>query len=428
MEKQILHYDIAIIGGGAAGLAAAVCCAKKTAKKKEIKIAVLEKENKVGRKLLATGNGKCNITNENMSSKYYNQSGSILVESVLARYSPQKLISFLGSLGLVCKADTAGRVYPLCGQASAVLDILRINLQALGVEELCGVEIKSITKDKGGYRLLSKDTVIYAESVILAAGGKAQPNLGSDGASYSFAKMLSLECTPTFPSLVPVKCENKYFSVMKGVRTGAEVSLVADGVTVHSESGELQLNESNLSGICIFQLSRLVNEFLTLHSINGVKYQSVSIAVDFMPDFSLDEVEKMLFRRRKQLEALNTEDFLTGILNKKIGLYLVKRLDIFSPTRKANTLSDDEIFKLAETIKHCEFLPDGMSGFNTAQVTAGGISVKEVDKNMECLKHKNLFIAGEALDVDGMCGGYNLHWAFSSGIIAGNAAAERYKR
>lgn len=428
MEKNYLHCDIAIIGGGTAGLVAAVCCAKKLAKIKGIKIAILEKENKVGRKLLATGNGKCNITNENMSSEYYNADGRALVESVLARYSAQKLISFFYSLGLVCKADSAGRVYPLCGQASAVLDILRINLSSLGVDELCGTDVRSVSHDKGEYRLETKNTVIYSKSVVLATGGKAQPNLGSNGASYSFAEMLSLDCTPIFPSLVPVKCENDNLSVMKGVRTGAEVSLAADGVTLHSEVGELQLNENNLSGICIFQLSRAVNEFQTLRSVNGVRYKNVSIIVDFMPDYSLDDVEKMLFRRRKQLSKLTAEDLLTGILNKKIGLYLGKRLGISPAKRLINTLSDDEILRLADMIKHCEFTPSVVSGFSTAQVTAGGINIKEVDENMECLKHKNLYIAGEALNVDGICGGYNLHWAFSSGIIAGNSAAERFKK
>ena len=429
MDNKILNYDIAIIGGGAAGLVAAVCCAKKLNNGKSNKrIALIEKENRVGKKLLATGNGKCNMTNKNMSADYYNESGRVLVKDLLSKYSTDKIIAFFNSLGLMCKADTQGRVYPYSAQATAVLDLLRSNIDKYSVDTLCDTNITSISKTKKAFKLETNDKTIFAEKVILATGGKASPKLGSNGATYKFAQMLNLKCTPVFPSLVPIKCNSEYLPFLKGIRTFAQVSLVADGQLIHSEQGELQLNQNNISGICIFQLSRFVNEFFTLKSIRGRKYKNIGVNVDFMPDYSLDEIESILFRRRKQMGKITLEEYFTGMFNKKIGQFLMKKLNILPLKREAYTLSDYEIQLLAREIKECEFKPSGLSDIETAQVTAGGIEVSEVDKNMQSIRLNGLYIVGEALDVDGFCGGYNLHWAFTSGIVAGNHVANSYKK
>ena len=425
MNDKILQYDIVIVGGGAAGLVAAVCCAKKLNGK--IKIAVIEKEFKLGKKLLATGNGKCNMTNNNMSSEYYNDESRQFVKNIISKYSTDKITAFWESIGLLCKADSFGRVYPYSGQASAVLDILIMNLEYYNVDIFCETNITSIIPENNGYKLTAYKKTFTAQKVILATGGKVQPSLGSNGSSYKFAADLGLKCTEVFPSLAPIPCNDKYLPLMKGVRTAAVVSLKADGKILCAEQGELQLNEKNISGICIFQLSRFVNEYYALNTINGKKYNRVSIIADLMPDYTLDETENILKKRRKQMTTLKTEELITGIINKKIGLYLAKKLNIDLDTELYN-LSDDNIESLARSVKECEFVPSGMSGINSAQVTAGGIVLSEIDKNMQSVKYNNLYIIGEALNVDGMCGGYNLHWAFASGIIAGNAAANSYKK
>ena len=425
MNDKILQYDIIIVGGGAAGLVAAVCCAKKLGRK--IKIAVIEKEFKLGKKLLATGNGKCNMTNNNMSFEYYNKESREFVKNIISKYSTDKITAFWNSIGLLCKADSFGRVYPYSGQASAVLDILMLNLEYYNVDIFCETDITSITHENNGYKLISYRKTFTAQKVILATGGKVQPSLGSNGASYKFAADLSLKCTDVFPSLAPIPCNDKFLPLMKGVRTAAIVSLKADGKILHTEQGELQLNEKNISGICIFQLSRYVNEYYELNTINGTKYNRVSIIADLMPDYTLDETENLLKKRRKQMPTLKTEELMTGIINKKIGLYLAKKLNIDLDTELYN-LSDDDIEAFARWVKECEFVPSGMSGINSAQVTAGGIMLSEIDKTMQSVKYNNLYIIGEALNVDGMCGGYNLHWAFASGIVAGNAAANSYKK
>ena len=420
-----MNYDIIIVGGGAAGLVAAVCCAKKLGGKN--RIAVVEKEFKLGKKLLATGNGKCNMTNENMSVNFYNEAAETTVKNVISKYSTNKIIAFWNSIGLICKADSFGRVYPYSGQASAVLDILMLNLKYYNVDIYCETEVTSIIPEKSGYRLTSKNNSFFAQKLILSTGGKVQPSLGSNGASYRFAEALGLKCSPVFPSLAPIPCSNKYLAVMKGVRTPATVSLKADNRTLRTEQGELQLNEKNISGICIFQLSRLVNEYFALKSIGGVKYKNISVMVDFMPDYSTEEIENILKKRRKQMPDIKVSDLFRGIINKKIGLYLVKKLKINSDT-EINSITDEEIELIANEIKASEFIPEAMSGINSAQVTAGGIELSEIEKNMQSVKYKNLYIIGEALNVDGLCGGYNLHWAFASGIIAGNHAANSFKK
>ena len=420
MNDKLLQYDIAIIGGGSAGLAAAVCCAKKLKGKK--RIVVIEKENKIGKKLLATGNGKCNLTNQNMSSLFYNKSSRNYVDNVLKQYNTNKLITFWNSLGLICKADSLGRVYPYSGQASSVVDLIQLNLSKYSVDVLCETEIESIVPQNNGYLLKSGRKSILSDIVILSSGGKVQPNLGSGGASYKLARELNIKCTSVFPSLAPVQCSDKYLPVMKGVRAAASVSLLADEKNVHTENGELQINEKNISGICIFQLSRYVNEYFALGTVNGVKCKNILITADVMPDYTVVDTEELLKRRRKQLPNAAADDLFTGIINKKIGVYLAKKLNVSTETELYN-ITDDEIEMFAKTVKRMEFVPSGMSGINSAQVTAGGIELKEIDKNMQSVKYNNLYIIGEALDVDGMCGGYNLHWAFSSGIIAGTNAA-----
>lgn len=422
LEKEKINVDIAVIGGGAAGLAAAVSYAKKT---KNSSIVIIEKEKRVGKKLLATGNGRCNLTNKNMSAEFYNGSCKKIAADIIKKYNTSRIISFFNSLGIECKSDSQGRFYPYSEQAASVLDLLRFSAQRLGVEEVCETEITDFTPIRGGFKLTSPDKIILAEKVILSAGGAASPKLGSDGSSYRFAEMLGLKCMPVFPSLAPIKVDNDFMPFLKGIRTAAEVSLVADGAVVKSELGELQLTQNALSGICIFQLSRFVNEFFVTGTVDGKKVKNISVSIDLLPDYSYDEVERLLYKRRKRLSFLTLEEFFTGLLNKKIGQCLFKELKILPLKREVSSLSLSEIELLANILKSWKFKPSQRSDMGIAQVTAGGIHASEIDRNMRSVKYRNLYIAGEALDIDGLCGGYNLHWAFASGIVAGTSAAEK---
>ncbi len=422
MYTENNKFDVIIVGGGAGGLAAAVCCAKKANKSKGLRIAVLEKEPKPCKKLLATGNGKCNLTNMNMSEKYYNTSAQSFIKPLLSKYTPQKLIKFWESRGLFCVPDEYGRVYPNSGQAVSVADTLLINLKKYNTELFCNTEVKKITKVKGGFAVGCTDKEYFCKKLIISAGGFVQPNLGSNGSGYSLAKDLNLSCTPLFPSLAPVLCKDKLLSVVKGVRCNAVVKCIADGKVIHTEKGELQFNEKNISGICIFQLSRHINEFFSLGSVLGRPCRKIQINADLLPDIAYEEIFSALTLRRRLYPDSDAAEIFCGLLNKKLSRYLCLKLNI-NEKLSAGDLSDDDLSAFASLSKECTFIPCAPSLKENAQVTAGGVSLAEINKNMECKKYKGLYIIGETLDIDGLCGGYNLHWAFISGIIAGHNAA-----
>ena len=417
MSEKNRNYDLIIVGGGAAGLAAAVAFGRRMGG--NARAAVIEKEEKPGRKLLATGNGRCNLTNINMSEDFYNENARAFVRNILQRTTPERLIKSFEQLGLICRTDDAGRVYPYANQASAVLDILMMWIEKTGVEVICGEKVGSIVSAQG-YTVTTAEKIYHTKKLILASGGAVQKALGSDGSSYEFAKMLGLKCESVFPSLAPVIVTDKSLNIVKGVRAQAVVTACCSGKTLVSERGELQFNEKNISGICVFQLSRFVNE----HFADKEKYKGIYISADLAPDLTENKLFSILDNKRRDLPDTKADDVFVGIINKKLGLYLCKRSGIVCSGRTVGELTDKELKSLADITKNCSFTPLKMSEYGSAQVTAGGISVDETDRNMRVKKYDGLYAVGEALDVDGMCGGYNLHFAFASGIAAGTAAAK----
>lgn len=411
------NYDVIIVGGGAAGLAAAVALSRRV---QNASVAVVEKESKPGRKLLATGNGRCNLTNMDMNESFYNESGRSFVKTVIDRVTPERLIGGFEKLGLVCRRDDALRVYPYANQSSAVLDILMMNAKSRGVEFICGTKVSGISHGKSGFTLDCGEKTLRAKRLILAAGGAVQKALGSDGSSYGFAKMLGLKCTNVFPSLAPIIVGDKDLASIKGVRTQAIVTAKCGEKTLAFERGELQFNEKNISGICVFQLSRFVNE----HFAYKEKYKGIYISADLVPDFTEDEIFAFFDKKRRELPEMQACDILVGIINKKLGVYLCKKAGAAYSGRTVGELNDKELRALANVAKNCRFTPSQGSSFDSAQVTAGGISLDEIDRNMRVKKYDGLYAVGESLDVDGKCGGYNLHFAFSTGIIAGTDAAK----
>ena len=420
-----MEYDLIVLGGGAAGLAAAAAFERH---QNGARAAVIEKEPKLGRKLLATGNGRCNLTNMNMSAECYNKAAASFMRQMLSRMTPERLIKNFEQLGLLCRADDEGRVYPLCSQSSAVLDVLTMQLENYGTDIFCNTRADSIKPTGGGFLVTAGDSVFSAKTLILAAGGKVQSALGSDGSSYVFAAQLGLECSPVFPSLAPVIVNDKNLHCAKGVRTAAHLTLVADGRAVCSESGELQLNEKNISGICVFQLSRLVNEFLTLGTVNGKKCGSLHISADLLPTLSEEDVYVFLRKRWFDLPQLSAGELFTGLLNKKLGEYIMKSSSMEYRNKRLSDIHDARLHDLAHKVKNCKFVPSAQSAPNAAQVTSGGITLSLIDRNMRCTRYNGLYIIGEALDADGICGGYNLHFAFSGGIIAGVHAAKSWEK
>ena len=413
---EYIKCDVAIIGGGASGLMSAVALAKAN---KNLKIVIIEHNNKTGKKLLATGNGRCNLTNKNMYPNAYYGTVQPYMEKILNKYNADYICNYFQEIGLMTYSDDQGRVYPISNNVASVLDVLRNYIISKGVQELCDTTVTDIKKSKNSYVLhCNNDTQIVAKNVILSCGGKASPKLSTDGAGYSLAQKLNIKTNNLLPSLVPVTCDNKFLSSLKGIRVKGDVALFADNKIIEKQSGEIQFTANALSGICVFQLSRLVNEFFTSKTVMDKPVNKIELVVDILPQYTLEECRSIIYNRINSLKSYNIENFFDGFLHKRVSSAILKECKITDISRKVATLNKKEISSLATTLKHWVFTPSKISSFENAQVTAGGVLANEINlKSMESKKHSNLYIIGELLDIDGICGGYNLHWAWVSGII-----------
>lgn len=400
---QSTHFDIIIIGGGAAGLAAAISAKRNN---RNAKVAILELQSRVGKKLLATGNGRCNLTNLNTSDLNYH--GSFDVSETLNKYSPEKLLEFFDGIGLVCSAENNGLVYPLCKQASAVLDILRLTTEKLGVTTICDCKVELVKKNKGVFNIRTNTQNYICNKVIVTTGGKASPSCGGTGAGLDILRNLGHKITPLYPILRPIEVKCDYMKSLKGIRATGSVSLYDSDKKLISESGEIQFSENALSGICVFNL--------TPYLYNA---KSPFILINLMDDYSENEIYNELKKRKKLFANEDTENYFTGLFHKRIGNALFRHCNI-SLTKKCSELDENEIKKLCRTIQNWKFECIKNNDFSKAQVMMGGVYGKEIDnKTFESKLIKNLYICGEAIDICGDCGGFNLHFAFSSGIIAG---------
>ena len=397
------HYDAIIIGGGASGLMCAIAAKRKNPR---ISVAIIEKNDRVGKKLLSTGNGRCNLTNANVApDKYVGNGAKKLVGAVLQKYNVQSLLDYFGTLGLLTSKDSEGRYYPLSRQASTVLDVLRFNCEALGVEMICGEAVTKVAAEKG-FSVTTKQNVYTAKKLVIAAGSPAAPKLGG---SRSEALFLGHKAAPFSAALCPVTVRSDILKSLKGLRVQAEVKLESDKGVVKAERGEVQFNEDNLSGICVFDLSLFAKP-------------DMRISLDLLPDISEKELYNIL-NKNKELFANHTIDnLLTGILQKRIAQAVLKSAGAKDFSRSCSTLGDGELGSIAKTAKSLGFTVTGNAGFDRAQACRGGVLCGQIDPvTMQSLLVKNLYFCGEALDVCGECGGYNLHFAFAGGIIAGES-------
>ena len=398
---------VAVIGGGASGMMAAIQAAKAGAS-----VTLYEKNDRVGKKILSTGNGRCNFSNENMALRFYHGSGTALLDAAFADFGAAWTRRFFESLGMRVKSRE-GYLYPASGQASTVLDLLRYELGRRQVDVHTGEPVQVLNRQKGKFVVNGGKT--YYDAVVLCSGGCAAPAAGSDGSGFALAKAFGHHIVPLVPALTALRCKEKFYRQAAGVRCDARLTLKADGQAVCAEEGELQLTDYGLSGIPAFQISR--------HAAYALKEgRHVTVTVSFLPD--LDEAAcEAFFRARMKEHGTDTMDvFLTGIVNKKVNRLLCSLAGI-RETEHACGLSGEVFDRLWRLYCFLETEVAGVNGFDRAQVSAGGVDCAEVDAKLMSKKCPGLYFAGEILDVDGACGGYNLQWAFSSGAVAGRAAA-----
>lgn len=414
-----MDKKIAVVGGGAAGMMAAIQAARMGAQ-----VTIYERNDRVGRKILSTGNGKCNFSNELMGADYYYGSGKPLVDTIYKSFGKTETKAFFEGLGMRVK-DKNGYLYPASEQASTVLDVLRYELGSLRVRIHTEQKVIGIVRQQD---TLSIETAEHKKekynAVILACGGKAAPKTGSDGAGFLLAKSLGHRIVSTVPALTALRCKEDFYKRVTGVRCDAKLTLQIGNQAVRSERGELQWTDYGISGIPVFQLSRDAAYALK----DG---RNVTVKINMMPDYEIDsqsctsvsaEYETFWANRWVQQKNQTMEQFVTGIVNKKIGLLFLKLAGI-KETETASQVSSQRRKKLEELFCSFTVSVKETNSFEQAQVCAGGVDCKEVSKVLESRLIPGLFFAGEILDIDGICGGYNLQWAWSSGSVAGRAAS-----
>lgn len=409
--------NIVIVGGGASGISAALSAARRAPK--DTRITLLEGLDRVGKKILATGNGRCNLTNEEITPEHYHSGRPELLAPLLAEMPPQRTLEFFRSLGLYCSAEEMGRVYPNARQASAVLDTLTLALEGAGIQTVCSAKIKHIARKGGAFLLTAQDgRTVRADALILAAGGRAAPAQGTDGSGLTLARQMGLECTPVYPCLVALKCGGGAAKGLKGIRSRGQVRLLRRGKTAGVESGEIQFTDYGLSGIPVFQLSCLL----------GPDPAGAELAVDLLPEWDQAELARWISAQARRYPSAPLERFLPGLVHKRLLFAVMKSVGISPLSRPASSLSPRETAALAGALKDWRFPVEGPLSWEQAQVTGGGVSLAELDGRFGARRCPGLFLCGELLDVAGDCGGYNLHWAWCSGLSAGAAAATWVQR
>ncbi|MCD7728549.1 MAG: aminoacetone oxidase family FAD-binding enzyme [Clostridia bacterium] len=387
----MVECDVAIVGGGASGLAVAAMLSEKT----KLSITVVESCARAGKKLAASGNGQGNVSNAHMSADKYFGGGAKLALDILSGYGDSWKYLFYGKF----TCDSQGRIYPAGKQASALTDCLLKRLKNGGVNLITGEKVVKIDGSDVFLLKLSGGEIIKSRYVVLCTGGKAQKQFGTDGSSYALAEKFGHKVTALYPSLVQLKTDTSDIKTLRGIRADCIVTAFVNNSKVADFRGDVIFTEYGVSGNAIFNISAYVAD-----------KKGVSLELDFAPDFTTEDIENDILLKKSR--GYEDSELLACTLNNQIGRAVIKR-------------SGNNVKKIAYTVKHFALLVTGSLGFDYAQVTKGGIDISGVKDNLESRYKDNLFFAGEILDVDGACGGYNLTWAFAS---AAKVAAEIEKR
>lgn len=401
-----MQTDCIILGGGASGLAACAVLAGAGAR-----VTLVERLDRVGKKILASGNGRCNLSNAQMDADLYGEAEPF-VRRVYARTPPAEVAGFFSSLGLMTACEE-GRIYPRTMAAASVLDVLRAACAQENVRVMTGCTAAAITPSRrGGWSVaLQSGEGLFAPVVLACMGGSAAPHLGTDGSGARLLQALGHRMTPVYPALVQLRCEHPALRSLKGVRVQAALTLLSDRRPVAREAGELLFADYGVSGVCVFQLSR--------HAARALgEGRRVALQVNLLPEIPAQALPAWLDERIDSLPGRDASGLFAGVFPRLLAQAVLRQAGVPLET-PADRLSPQARGALAQAIGAFPLPVTGTQGFASAQVTAGGVRLDEVDPDtMASRLHDGLYLAGELLDVDGPCGGYNLHFAFASGITA----------
>ncbi len=403
---------VAIIGGGAAGLMAAIVAARNGAD-----VCIYEKLNRVGKKILATGNGRCNYTNINTSIRDYHGKNLSFIENTINSFNVEKTLDFFEDIGIYPHIEENGKVYPYSLQASSVLDNLRYEVNKYKIKEIVECNVKSLRKNKGQFDIITDGGIFNSDKVIICTGGRAGSQYGCTGDGYKLAEMFGHKIINQFPALIQLKLNANYLKKISGVKFDGVVSSFTDIVNIREEEGEILFTDYGISGPPILQISRETIKYL-------YDKQKVYISIDMFPNFDKKILYDLLSERFIKLKNKTIEESFNGLINKKlIPVILSLALNEYKE-EKCTKLNKKDIYSIVNILKEWKIEVIGHNDWKQAQTTAGGVSVDDIDaKTLESKKEPGLYFAGEVLDVDGDCGGFNLQWAWSSGYITGYNAS-----
>lgn len=410
-----MKHDIIIVGGGASGIMAAI-----TAKDLGKDVAILERNDRIGKKLLTTGNGRCNITNRCVDYSRYHSNNNGFFNFSLNNFNCRDSELFFNSIGLPLTVLDEGKMYPMSLQASSVLDTIRLALEERGIPVYLNNKVKDIKIKNSEFHIFTDDREesFQCNKLILATGGKAAPKTGSDGIGYFIAKSFGHKIINPIPALVQLKLKYKNLKALSGIKFNGYCEVLVKGEVKRREFGEILFTDYGISGPPILQLSGIAAKALE-QGINA------DIRIDMMPQYKVNELIDFLENHWGVFSHRTVFNSLIGIINKKMIPIILKEAELDNMHKACLELSWKEKKNIYNFLKNWTFQVIDTNSFSNAQVTAGGIDTKYVGtETMESKIIDNLYFCGEILDVDGDCGGFNLQWAWSSGYIAGRSAAD----
>ena len=394
---------IGIIGGGAAGMAAALAASEY----ENAQVVLMERQARLGKKLSATGNGRCNLSNIHAAEGGYHGDDRHFHEYALNQYPPSETLQWFSGLGLYTVTEPSGKVYPYSDQANSVVDVLRFSLERPNIQVLTDFEVQKVKKDGAVFSVSARSETLEFDRLIIACGGLAGTKLGGTMSGYKLLRSFGHKCTKLRPTLVQVKTSWPGVSALKGVRANCKAGIYQNGRLHRSSEGEIQFTEFGLSGPVIYEISRDACQ-------GGGEWECT---LDFLPEISSDALAALLEKRKSS--PLTAEDLFTGILHNRLGRVIVKEAGIRGNLPICD-LREDQLLDVVNLAKGFTVTLTEPLGMDAAQVTAGGIFTNEFDPTtMQSRLVPGLYACGEVLDVDGDCGGYNLQWAWSSGRLAG---------
>lgn len=407
-------FDVAIVGAGASGIMAAI-----TAKRNGASVILLEKNQSIGRKILSTGNGRCNITNKFTKAENYHGSSQNFIANILASFDQNKTISFFEKLSLVLKEEDNGRMFPKTNQAKTVVELLSHEIEALGIVLKTGKSVKMIKKKNDFGITLEDGSQIFAKKLILSSGGKASHQLGSSGDGYYFAKSLGILVKDIYAALVPLETKESWVKDLQGLKVEAKVSFYVRNQLISERTGDVMFTHYGLSGPAVMSQTGFIAD--------KVKDGSVSVRMDFEFEKTVKELDSEIASIFNTFGQKTAKNALIGMVPLNLICVIMRELNI-DEKRKAAEISKLQRAQIVDCLKSMTLHVSSLRPLKEAQVTRGGISESEIIADtLECKKHKGLYFAGEVLDVDGDSGGFNLQWAWSSGYVAGINASKSAK-